>query len=248
MRDGVPRLRMFAGPNGSGKSTVKNNLHKAMDWYGIYINPDELEKEILSTGMLPLDRFGFDASADEVRRHFSSSTLLQMHGLHRDSSRIQCRNACIDFSGIAFNSYHASALSDWLRRRAMQDRRSFSFETVMSSADKVDLLREALKLGYRTYLYFIATEDPAINVQRVKLRFAQGGHDVPESKIVERYHRSLKLCADAVLASSRAFFFDTSGDEAVYFAEAVNGNELVIHSEEIPGWFEPIWSRLIPKR
>jgi predicted ABC-type ATPase len=39
-----PRLRMFAGPNGSGKSTIKSVIRPEL--LGIYINPDEIEKEI----------------------------------------------------------------------------------------------------------------------------------------------------------------------------------------------------------
>lgn len=43
MSSAPPRLRMFAGPNGSGKTTVKNGLHRSPSWFGIYINPDDLE-------------------------------------------------------------------------------------------------------------------------------------------------------------------------------------------------------------
>ena len=40
----IPRLRMFAGPNGSGKSTIKDVINKEL--LGIYINPDDIEKNI----------------------------------------------------------------------------------------------------------------------------------------------------------------------------------------------------------
>ena len=44
MNTEIPRLRMFAGPNGSGKSTFKTMIRREL--LGIYINPDEIEKEI----------------------------------------------------------------------------------------------------------------------------------------------------------------------------------------------------------
>ncbi len=44
MNKDTPRLRMFAGPNGSGKSTLKAMLRPEL--IGIYINPDEIEKNI----------------------------------------------------------------------------------------------------------------------------------------------------------------------------------------------------------
>lgn len=40
----TPRLRVFAGPNGSGKSTIKNIISEEL--LGIYINPDDIEKNI----------------------------------------------------------------------------------------------------------------------------------------------------------------------------------------------------------
>ena len=44
MSETIPRLRMFAGSNGSGKSTFKAIIRPEL--LGIYINPDEIEKEI----------------------------------------------------------------------------------------------------------------------------------------------------------------------------------------------------------
>jgi len=41
---------MFAGPNGSGKSTIKEVISKEL--LGIYVNPDEIEKEILKYDFL----------------------------------------------------------------------------------------------------------------------------------------------------------------------------------------------------
>ena len=52
MNSGIPRLRMFAGPNGSGKSTFKSMIRKEL--LGIYVNPDDLEKEMKDLGFLDL--------------------------------------------------------------------------------------------------------------------------------------------------------------------------------------------------
>lgn len=111
----------------------------------------------------------------------------------------------------------------------------------MSALDKVEILQAGQQRGYRTYLYYIATEDPGINVQRVKNRVAEGGHDVPEAKIVSRYHRSLANLPQAIRYTNRAFFFDTSADEAWYFAEATDGITIELKSDEIPNWFQAIW-------
>jgi len=167
MNEAIARLRMFAGPNGSGKTTVKTNLGKPASWFGIYINPDDLERSIRETGFLPLAPYELTTTSAEVRGHFASSAFLQSRNLH-------------------------------------------------SNLD-------------------------TINIQRVKNRVLEGGHDVPETKIVERYHRSLALLQHAIRASNRAFLFDTSEEDPWYFAEITDGSLIELKSDEIPRWFQPIW-------
>lgn len=71
----VPRLRMFAGPNGSGKSTVKADIPVAL--LGIYLNPDEIEKEILKTGEYSIGGMGIRTNREEIQDFFYNSTLIQ---------------------------------------------------------------------------------------------------------------------------------------------------------------------------
>lgn len=54
MNKGTLRLRMFAGPNGSGKSTFKSIRPELL---GIFINPDEIEKEIRNYDFLDLEGY-----------------------------------------------------------------------------------------------------------------------------------------------------------------------------------------------
>ena len=72
--------------------------------------------------------------------------------LNSGNAYITCRDGGIDFSGVEFTAYHASVLSDFLRRKDLEASRSFSFETVMSARDKINLLQDAQLPGYRTYL------------------------------------------------------------------------------------------------
>lgn len=238
----TPRLRMFAGPNGSGKTTIKNGLPSGL--FGVYINPDDLEKALRDEGVLRLDPFGVTFTTEELRTWFTSSSFLQSNNLAEAASVLECREGVIDFRGLAMNSYYASVLSDALRRKLLAALISFSFETVMSAPDKIELLREAQKQGFRTYLYYVATEDPAISIARVKNRVAEGGHDVPEDKIVSRYYRSLDLVREAIRHTNRAYFFDTSEAESWYVAEITDGIEIDLKSEEMPNWFKnAVWDK-----
>jgi predicted ABC-type ATPase len=239
----VPRLRIFAGPNGSGKSTIKDLLPS--EWLGAYVNADEIEKS-LRQGFLELSGFGIETTEEEIQKFLADSKFLTVQRLAGSTSGWTFVDGRLEAHGSEVNSYHASVLADFLRRKLLAARASFTFETVMSSRDKVDFLAEARRSGFRTYLYFVATEDPAINIDRVRQRVATGGHPVPEDKIVSRYARSLGLLLDAVAASDRAYLFDNSGHEKIWIAEASDGVELQMKCDSMPGWFKSaLWDKFI---
>lgn len=232
---------MFAGPNGSGKSTLKSYLPSPL--LGVYLNPDEIEQDIKTRGFLDLSAYGLGAAAiNEARVFFTTSNFLAKAGLASDVARLGFANGRVDFGPVPVNSYFASVAGDFLRHQLLSRRGSFTFETVMSHPGKVDLLTEAQALGYRTYLYFVATDDPAINISRVRNRVRLGGHDVPEIKIVERYHRSLDLLISAIRHTNRAYIFDNSGDIAegghTWLAEITDGRRLELKTDRVPTWFQ----------
>ena len=113
-----------------------------------------------------------------------------------------------------------------------------------SFPDKFEVLRKAQSRGYRTYLYYVATENPGINVSRVRYRVSRGGHSVPEDKITTRYRRSLDLLAHAVQHTHRAYIFDNSTHEHILLAEITNGQTLEMKTDQMPGCFkESLWDK-----
>jgi predicted kinase len=54
---------MLAGPNGSGKSTIKGVIEPEL--LGVYINPDDMEKEIRQSGFLAFATYGVETTASE---------------------------------------------------------------------------------------------------------------------------------------------------------------------------------------
>jgi predicted ABC-type ATPase len=136
------------------------------------------------------------------------------------------------------NSYFAADVAEFIRQKLLETGLSFVFETVMSHESKLAFLQKAKEAGYRVYLYYVATEDPAINIQRVEQRVLQSGHDVPEDKIVGRYFKSLQLLKGAVKLSDRAYLFDTSdrNEKDNLFAEIKESNEVELFFEA-PNWF-----------
>lgn len=234
-----PRLRMFAGPNGSGKSTIKAKIAKInKDWLGVFINPDEIQAEIERSGFLNFGDFEIKTVEADLFEFLQNSSLLKRAKLLPKISKLRFEENKLDFRVVSVNAYFASVAADFIRQKLVAARKSFSFETVMSSPFKVDFLKETLNAGYRNYLYFIATDDPLINISRVEYRVSTGGHDVPKDKIESRYYRSLDLLLDAVKSTNRAFIFDNSGAESVFIAEIIDAEIIEIKTETVPLWFK----------
>lgn len=88
----------------------------------------------------------------------------------------------------------------------------------------------------------MATDDPAINISRVRNRVRLGGHGVPEDKITPRYYRSLELLIEAIRHTNRAYIFDNSGDNAdgkhTWLAEITEAKILELKTDRIPSWFK----------
>jgi len=236
---------MFAGPNGSGKSTLKSVLPAEL--LGVYLNPDELGDEVLARGFLDFGAHHVKTTAEEALAFFHNSVFLKSVGLSGAATRLGFNDGKLIFTGVEVNAYFASVAADFLRQKLLERNVAFTFETVMSSQDKVTLLEKAQRLGYRTYLYYIATDDPAINISRVRARVKQGGHGVPEDKIVSRYGRSLNLLMDAISHTNRAYIFDNStpDQDKTWLAEITDGRVLEMKTDRMPAWFKgAVWDKI----
>ncbi len=240
----VPRLRMFAGPNGSGKSTLKSVIRSEL--LGIYINPDEIEQAIRDRDFLDLSTFGVETTESEILDFFNTSVLLDKADLLDEAAYLRFSDDKLSFFEVAVNAYFASVAADFIRRNLLERGTSFTFETVMSSADKVSFLKKAQQRGFRTYLYYIATDDPIINISRVRNRVRLGGHSVPDDKVIARYGRSLDLLPEAIHHTDRAYIFDNSGPSQVWLAEVTDGRLLTMKTNTMPVWFKSaVWDKFI---
>ena len=236
-----PRIRMFAGPNGSGKSTIKDYL--APHQIGAYLNADELEKDLKHSQILRLENYHPDLNTNTLIQFLKQKKRKQATDFIPLLSTIPeiSDDGSIYFEKQEIDSYLCARIIDFIRMEFLRLKISFTFETVMSHISKVDFLKEAQKQGFKTYLYYVATVDPEINIGRVHYRVQEGGHTVPEQKIRERYYRSLDLLMSAIEASDRAYIFDNSshGEKAAFIAEIEKAEVLKLNPavEYFPKWF-----------
>jgi predicted ABC-type ATPase len=117
----------------------------------------------------------------------------------------------------------AQALAASRRQQAIAHGQGLLYETVMSHPSKVAELQAAAAAGYLVTVVFVATNNPEINIQRVALRVAAGGHDVPRDRIRVRHRRSLALASSAIAFAAHAYVYDNSawGSETAHQLQAV---------------------------
>lgn len=225
---------MIAGPNGSGKTTLTQDLRTNYNLdFGYYVNADELERTLRQTQQIDFCDLALTIADAEFQAFY------QQHPLWQKSTLPVDVRAGILYLGAPLPeiTYFPTLLADFLRERLVQQKVTFSFETVMSDPGKIAFLRNAREVGYRNYLYYICTQDPLTNIDRVKDRVSKNGHAVPEDKIVERYKRSLNNLYEALGYCHRAYLFDNSGEEYKLIAE-LHEAQLELKSDEVPRWLE----------
>ena len=232
------RLRIFAGPNGSGKSSLLDHIPQSVP-LGYYINADEIEKLIISGTGINLKAYGVSPDINDLKRFLKKSDFARKKS---DIKRLVETLTISDNILQTVNSnllpaYTAAIISDFIREENLKSGNDFSFETVMSHPDKLEFLKRAVMSGYHVYLYFISTDDVRVNIARVKTRVKNGGHDVPEDKIRNRYIRSLELLYDAMKICYKSYLFDNSNN-TVELARIDRDKMMYISvaKDKIPNW------------
>lgn len=251
------RMRVFAGPNGSGKSTVIKKVRteevngRSID-FGIYVNADDIAGQ-LKNKPLSFRNYSIETSRSEFQAIALASGLINHHFNKKTFSHSYTfTNNSIKLRNVTVVENLAQIIADFLRKKLLAEKKRFSFETVFSHPGKLDIMRQAANAGYKVYLYFVSTESPDINVERVAARHEDGGHDVPEDKIRSRYERSLNMLYEASQIAYQAFYFDNSvnGADAAMFAHFKKGKGGKvwddIHEDMVPAWFQTYYSDKIP--
>ncbi len=232
------RMRVFAGPNGSGKTTIFKELLKENEIpLGVYVNADEIEATLQERSKIDFSTYDLMVTGDDLKSFFKNSRFAPVKRKELDLwTRVDVQQN--QFTTTAhIDSYLSADLAEFIRQQLLSHNISFTYETVMSYPGKIDFLQEAMNKGYRVYLYFIATEDPDINISRVRLRVSQQGHAVSPEVVRSRYYRSLKNLKAAVQHTSRAYIFDNSEKEAKLVAEITEGTEVRLNNPLIiPNW------------
>ncbi|MDX8409567.1 MAG: zeta toxin family protein [Mariprofundales bacterium] len=141
----------------------------------------------------------------------------------------------------------AANRAEKVREQCLREWRSLAFETVLSMPDKIDFILRAKRAGFFVRLFFVGTDNPAINAKRVAMRVMEGGHEVPIIKIITRFTRSLANCSVAAKIADRAYIYDNSVDNAsARLLFRVSEGNLIKHYGNINPWALEILREIDP--
>ena len=107
-------------------------------------------------------------------------------------------------------SYAAAKLAAQRRAEYIAQKCSFVTESTFSHPSKLELLQQARAAGFIIMVFHVGVADAELSVRRVALRVTEGGHDVPEDKIRERFARNKALIRQAVLQADLGLVYDNS--------------------------------------
>lgn len=129
-----------------------------------------------------------------------------------------------------------------LREDCLKNRKSLIFETVLSADDKLDFIKRAKEAGFFIRVFFVSTEHPSVNASRIARRVMKGGHDVPISKIISRYYKSIVNCMKASKYADRTYVYDntTENEEAKILFRMKDGKLAKQYITDLPMWTAPI--------
>ncbi len=153
----------MAGPNGSGKSTILQEVRKNF-YSGPFVNADEIEKSFKEKGLVNLSAvYDLDVTDQSFVDFINGTGNSWTQKAAKENSHISVSLS----DGILIvkdksSPYDAALAADFIRYMLLIKGETFTFETVLSHKSKINFLKQSLEQGYKNYLYFICTIDPAI--------------------------------------------------------------------------------------
>ena len=116
-------------------------------------------------------------------------------------------------------------------REAIAQRQGFSMETTLTGRSVLDRLRKAKEAGFTVHLYYVGLSSAELNIERVAVRVANGGHHIDEADIRRRYTESLENLPRAMELADSGAIYSNDGAKHEEQYEFLNGvlNQVVQH-------------------
>ena len=148
-------------------------------------------------------------------------------------------NADVIAAESGLGAYEAAEVAEEMRRARFARRESFIFETVFSDpvADKLAFLEDAVTHGYTVVLFFVGISSADVSIDRVGQRVVEGGHSVPQDKLITRYPRVMENLRLAMLRLPLVLVYDNDDlREPHRFCAAARVGKVLEVVEPAPEW------------
>lgn len=128
--------------------------------------------------------------------------LIPCHGVYINADDLKMEYNLTDLE--------AAEKAEALRNKLVEIKANFTFETVLSTERNLLLLHKAKENDYKVECIYVLTCNADINLARVRGRVSEGGHNVPENKIRNRYFKALELLPQIINVCDRILIYDNS--------------------------------------
>ena len=107
-------------------------------------------------------------------------------------------------------------------------------ETVLSSAKYRPLIERAKARGFQVQLIYVVLSSAALQLERIRVRVSEGGHDVPTDKAIDRRRRSFEQLAWFSQHVDRGYIFDNSTAEPKFLADILPEGRGILRWNDLP--------------
>lgn len=116
-------------------------------------------------------------------------------------------------------------------------KKDFSMETTLSGRLPIKQMHSARDNGFKVVIYYMGVEKIAINLNRIRQRVEQGGHNIPKEDVLRRESRSLNNLLKMIFVADEIYLIDNTYMQATIAASIRNDDyEVHLSKNEIPGW------------
>ncbi len=92
-------------------------------------------------------------------------------------------------------------------------------------------------MGYEVIIVFVHLSTPELNKARILQRIEEGGHAVPEDKVVSRIPRTMQNIKTALLLANKAYLLDNSDCLKPFKLIAqISHGQIKQKTDTLPGW------------
>lgn len=113
-------------------------------------------------------------------------------------------------------------IEDWLYR-SIEVYRTIGVETVLSTDKYRRLVETARGRGFRTRMAFVFLDSAERQLDRIRIRVEEGGHDVPEDAVRRRRVRSFEQLAWFAVNMDTCDVYDNSAGVPMLVGSTVDG-------------------------